>query len=385
LLADWLLGEGARQGVLPDKPLVVTTIVSTSLTAKVAEAYGARCEETLTGFKWIWDRARKLGEQDGAGFVFGFEEALGYCVGTAVRDKDGIGAAEVLMELAAALKAGGRTLAERLDDLAVSHGLHLTSQVATVLPGLQGRAKLDAVMAKLRGEPPQAIAGSAVARARDLQGGDEAAGLVPADVLTWWLEDGSRVVMRPSGTEPKLKSYLEVAVPVAGGAKGVPAARARAAERLAELEAWVREAVSGRSDAPAGAEAAAAAPAEAAGATAAVAKAAGAKAAPAKAAPGKAAPGAAAPGKAAPGAAAPGKAAPGAAAPGKAAPGAAAPGKAAPGKAAAATPALAAPESAATGTAGAVGAPEPAATRAAGAVAVAAAPATPGATADPAP
>jgi len=242
LLADWLLREGARQATLPDKPLVVTTIVSTMMLDRLAEARGAACAEVLTGFKWIWDYALSR-EDAGETFVFGFEEALGYCCGRAVRDKDGIGAAAVLMELAAALKADGLTLLDRLDELAVELGLSATSQVATVLPGLDGMERMGRIMTALRATPVTEIAGSAVARHRDLDGPDaDAAGLPRANVLTWWLEDGSRVVCRPSGTEPKLKAYLEKREPVAEG-EALDAVRARAEARVAELEAWVRETI----------------------------------------------------------------------------------------------------------------------------------------------
>ncbi|TNF25138.1 MAG: phospho-sugar mutase [Deltaproteobacteria bacterium] len=242
LLADWLLSEGARDGTLPERPLVVTTIVSTMMLERLAEARGAACAEVLTGFKWIWDYALSR-EDAGETFVFGFEEALGYCVGRAVRDKDGIGAAAVLMELAADLKANGKTLLDRLDELALELGVSVTSQVATVLPGLDGMERMGRIMATLRAAPVMEIAGSAVARHRDLDGPDaDAAGLPRGDVLTWWLADGSRVVCRPSGTEPKLKVYLEAREQVGEG-EALADARARAAARVEALEAWVRELV----------------------------------------------------------------------------------------------------------------------------------------------
>lgn len=239
LLADWILGEGARRGRLPDKPLVVTTIVSTTALEALAAARGAVYRECLTGFKWILEAAFQ-GEERGETFVFGFEEALGYCCGRAVRDKDGIGAAAVLMELAAALKARGMTLLDRLDELALELGVTATDQVAVTLAGADGLARIGRVMASLRDNPPAWIGGVAVSRARDLAkpADAEAAGLPAGDVLTYWLAGGARLVMRPSGTEPKLKCYLEARAPV--GAAGLPAARADAKVLVGHLAAWVR-------------------------------------------------------------------------------------------------------------------------------------------------
>jgi phosphomannomutase len=244
LLADWLLGERARRGDLPEGALVLTTVVSTTMLERLATEHGARYAETLTGFKWIWDRALAL-EGEGATFVFGFEEALGYCVGPAVRDKDGVGAACALMELASAWKSRGLTLRDRLDALARVHGVHITEQISTVLPGLDGRARIEAAMAGLRDQPPSRIGGLTVERARDLSGSDaEAAGLPRSDVLTYWLDGGSRLVVRPSGTEPKLKCYIEARaeIPIGGD---LDATRTRAQSTADAIAAWVRTTVEG--------------------------------------------------------------------------------------------------------------------------------------------
>jgi phosphomannomutase len=156
--------------------------------------------ETLTGFKWI-ARVPDL--------RYGYEEALGYCVDPAsVRDKDGVSAALLVAELAARLKARGRTLLDELDDIARVTGVHATDQHAVRVADL---SLITAAMARLRSEPPTELAGSAVDRADDLS---EGTGDLPAtDGLRYYLADGSRVVVRPSGTEPKLKAYLEVVVP----------------------------------------------------------------------------------------------------------------------------------------------------------------------------
>ncbi len=238
LLADWLLSERTRHATLPPKPLVVTTIVSTMMLQKLAEARQARYADVLTGFKWIWDKAL-ADDPDGRSFVFGFEEALGYCVGGAVRDKDGIGAAQVLMELAASEKAKGRTLFDRLHDLYRELGAYASDQVAIVLPGLSGKARIGRVMQRLRDAPPTEIAGARVTTSRDLQGPDaDALGLPRSNVLTFWLADGSRVVCRPSGTEPKLKCYLEARADVVG--TDTRAALEQARRRISELAETMR-------------------------------------------------------------------------------------------------------------------------------------------------
>ncbi|MEU5666624.1 phospho-sugar mutase [Streptomyces longwoodensis] len=214
LLGAHLVARGAR-GTFAE------SIVSSSLLGRIAEKAGLPFEETLTGFKWI---ARV------DGLRYGYEEALGYCVDPeGVRDKDGITAALLVTELASALKAEGRTLVDLLDDLAVEHGLHATDQLSVRVEDLSVIA--DA-MRRLREHPPTELAGLPVTRAEDLERGTEA--LPPTDGLRYTL-DGARVVVRPSGTEPKLKCYLEVVVPVDGHA-ALPAARTRATELLTAIK-----------------------------------------------------------------------------------------------------------------------------------------------------
>ena len=180
------------------------SIVSSSLLGRIAAAHGLGYAETLTGFKWI---ARV------EGLRFGYEEALGYCVDPeGVRDKDGISAALLVAELAATLKAEGRTLPDLLDDIAREHDLHATDQLSARFDDL---SEIAAAMARLRADPPTSLGGRSVTSAEDL--GLGAGGLPPTDGLRYRFEDGAlrgRVVVRPSGTEPKLKCYLEVVVPV---------------------------------------------------------------------------------------------------------------------------------------------------------------------------
>ncbi|NHA66725.1 phospho-sugar mutase [Phycicoccus flavus] len=217
LLGAHVLDRGAGEGAV-----LACSIVSSRLLAAMCAAAGVRHEETLTGFKWI-------GRVEG--LRYGYEEALGYCVDPGhVRDKDGVTAALFVAELAAGLKARGATLPDLLDDLARTHGVHATDSFSVRVEDL---SLIERVMARLRAEPPTAVAGVAVERADDLARGE--GGLPPTDGLRYHLADGSRVVVRPSGTEPKLKVYLEVVEPVTGD--DLAAARARAAERLAAVRA----------------------------------------------------------------------------------------------------------------------------------------------------
>ncbi|MFI8322375.1 phospho-sugar mutase [Streptomyces sp. NPDC085529] len=217
LLAEHLVHKGAR-GVFAE------SIVSSSLLGRIAEAAGVGYEETLTGFKWI---ARV------DGLRYGYEEALGYCVDPeGVRDKDGITAALLVAELASELKERDRTLTDLLDDLAVAHGLHATDQLSVRVEDLGVIAN---AMAALRETPPARLAGLTVVSAEDLTKGTES--LPPTDGLRYHLDGDfkARVIVRPSGTEPKLKCYLEVVVPVAD-ASGLAAARATGAEVLGALK-----------------------------------------------------------------------------------------------------------------------------------------------------
>jgi phosphomannomutase len=225
--AGWRMLRGDEVGALLGQHLIrrypdlrgkfAASIVSSSLLGKIAAAHGLGYEETLTGFKWI---ARV------EGLRYGYEEALGYCVDPdAVRDKDGVSAAIMVAELAAVLKAEGRGLTDLLDDLARDYGLHATDQLSARFDDL---SQIEAAMARLRKEPPVELGGAAVTSAEDLSEG--VGGLPPTDGLRYRLADGGRVVVRPSGTEPKVKCYLEVVVPVMDG--DVVAARRTAAGKL---------------------------------------------------------------------------------------------------------------------------------------------------------
>ncbi|BAL92684.1 putative phosphomannomutase [Actinoplanes missouriensis 431] len=211
LLADHLI----RRGVTGT---YATTIVSSSLLGRLSAARGVPYAETLTGFKWIVRAAEEL--------AFGYEEALGYCVAPAmVRDKDGITAALTVAELAAELKTAGKTLSDRLDELAAEFGVHATDQLSVRVDDL---TEIGRAMTRARQNPPTTLLGSPVTEVADL--------LPENDVLTF-RTSAARVVIRPSGTEPKLKAYLEVVEPVS--AAGLGSARQRAAAALVDLRAEI--------------------------------------------------------------------------------------------------------------------------------------------------
>lgn len=216
LLGEHLLSTLDR--VAHPDPLVATTIVSSSLLKPIAAAHGARHAETLTGFKWLM--------RAGDGLVFAYEEALGLSVDPDfVRDKDGISAAVLACDLAATLKAAGRTPLDALDDLAVAHGVHLTEQVSL---RFDDPAAMPRLVAALREAPPAELAGVEVHP-------DEVAG---APGILRLRADGLRVVIRPSGTEPKVKAYLEIVEPVT---TDLAVARSRAASRVASLREEIAE------------------------------------------------------------------------------------------------------------------------------------------------
>jgi phosphomannomutase len=215
LLADWLLRRGVRG-------TYACSLVSGSLLHQLTRAHGVPSEETPTGFKWII----RAGSPE-APLVFGYEEALGYAVTpTVARDKDGISAALAVALLAAELATEGRRLTDRLDELATEHGLFATGQLSVRVADL---SLISGAMARLRARPPARLLG------RDVEVTDLAESEPPVDAVRL-LGDGVRVIVRPSGTEPKLKAYLETVVPVQDDA-GVPAARGRGADELAQLRA----------------------------------------------------------------------------------------------------------------------------------------------------
>ncbi len=225
--------------LLTEKParrprVVLASIVSSPLLGRIAADLGVRYEETLTGFKWIANRAIAL-EREGYEFVFGYEEALGYCIGDVVYDKDGISAALLAAELAAVLRERGQTLASALDAIAARWGAFASAQVSLTRKGAAGVEAIRSMMAGLRRSPPTHLAGDAVVAVVDYAAGVRA--LPKSDVVALELASGSRVIARPSGTEPKAKFYFDVREPAdPGGVQAVPEARSRALASVDRLK-----------------------------------------------------------------------------------------------------------------------------------------------------
>ena len=239
LLLDYLIGAMKRAGKLPEKPAALKTIVTTEMARAVAEANGLDCYDTFTGFKFM---AEKMNELESAGkntVIFSYEESYGYMIGHYVRDKDAVTASLLLTEMAAWYHAQGMTLFDALRSLYEKYGWYGEKTHNLVMPGLDGLEKMAALMQSLRAQPPVEIGGVTVAQYKDYSDGtvrDAATGAITpmplsgSNVLRFELTDGSHIVVRPSGTEPKIKVYILT--------KG-----ADAAERDANLEkysAWVK-------------------------------------------------------------------------------------------------------------------------------------------------
>ena len=239
LLLDYLIGAMKRAGKLPEKPAALKTIVTTEMARAVAEANGLDCYDTFTGFKFM---AEKMNELESAGkntVIFSYEESYGYMIGHYVRDKDAVTASLLLTEMAAWYHAQGMTLFDALRSLCEKYGWYGEKTHNLVMPGLDGLEKMAALMQSLRAQPPVEIGGVTVAQYKDYSDGtvrDAATGAVTpmplsgSNVLRFELTDGTHIVVRPSGTEPKIKVYILT--------KG-----ADAAERDANLEkysAWVK-------------------------------------------------------------------------------------------------------------------------------------------------
>ena len=207
LLLDYICAGRIEKGTMPKNPVAVKSIVSTPLADLVAKHYGVELRHTLTGFKWIGDQIAQLeaaGEVDR--FIFGFEESYGYLAGPYVRDKDAIIGSMLICEMAAYYRSIGSSIKQRLEEIYKEYGRYLNKVDSFEFPGLSGMDKMAGIMAELRQNPPADFAGRKVVSVTDYEE-PEKTGLPKANVLIYGLEDGASVVVRPSGTEPKIKAY----------------------------------------------------------------------------------------------------------------------------------------------------------------------------------
>ncbi len=253
LLMDFYLSGLKAQGRMPTHPLVIKTIVTTDQQTKIAAAYGAQCEETLTGFKWICQLIDDIETGKNLPFrqyVCGGEESYGFLAGTFVRDKDAVSACCIAAEMVAFYKAQGKSLSDVLDELYRRHGVYLESLATITLPGKEGSEKIGRMMQSLREETPREIAGASVEKLRDLEkqqefdrreGASSKPSPIPlpqSNVLQFLLSDGSKISARPSGTEPKIKFYFSVFQPLDANASDQQLQKVKesCAQRLLELE-----------------------------------------------------------------------------------------------------------------------------------------------------
>ena len=207
LLLDYICAGRIEKGTMPEKPVAVKSIVSTPLADAVAEHYGVELRSVLTGFKWIGDQIARLedaGEVDR--FIFGFEESYGYLAGPYVRDKDAVIGSMLICEMAAYYRSIGSSLKQTLEEIYAQYGRYLNKVDSFEFPGLSGMDKMAAIMQGLRENPLTEIAGYKVVNVTDYQKPEET-GLPAANVLIYKLENNETVIVRPSGTEPKIKIY----------------------------------------------------------------------------------------------------------------------------------------------------------------------------------
>ena len=232
LLFDYICAGRIETGTMPENPVAVKSIVSTPLADKVAEHYGVELRHTLTGFKWIGDQIAQL---EAAGeverFIFGFEESYGYLAGSYVRDKDAVVASMLICEMAAYYRSKGSSIKQRLTEIYEEYGVYLNKVDSFEFPGLTGMDEMSGIMADLRKAPPEEFAGKKIVKVIDYSKPEET-GLPKANVLIYTLEDGSTVVVRPSGTEPKIKTYFTTLAKTANKALEV---KNRLADALAPL------------------------------------------------------------------------------------------------------------------------------------------------------
>ena len=220
LLLDYILTRRAAAGTLPERPVAVRSIVTTAMTDAIAADHGCEVREVLTGFKYIGEQIALLeAKGEAERFVLGYEESYGYLSGTYVRDKDAVVASMLIVEMAAFYRAQGMTLLDRMQQLYARYGFYRNAVINVAFEGERGMAEMDAIMTGLRTDPPAALAGQPVTAIadyreqvrRDLTTNEKTALTLPrSNVLSFRLADGAGVIVRPSGTEPKIKAYVTV-------------------------------------------------------------------------------------------------------------------------------------------------------------------------------
>jgi phosphoglucomutase len=239
LLGDYIFLSLKEAGKLPPNAAMVNTIVTTGMQKRVAESYGARCFECLTGFKWIASVMARTMADGSATVVYGTEESYGYLVENEVRDKDGVSAAALTAEMTLYWRSQGKGLLDRLDELYEKVGYWEEAGISRYFEGPQGPAIMQGIMEEYRKNPPATLGGIEVAKVRDLVHGD--GDLPPSDVLQFYLKDGTVVSARPSGTEPKIKFYASCCAEPGNG--GLEAARAEAGRKLAAIKSDIRKVI----------------------------------------------------------------------------------------------------------------------------------------------
>jgi phosphoglucomutase len=208
LLLDYIAAGRIEAGTMPERPVAVKSVVSTQLADRIAEHYGVELRSVLTGFKWIGDQIHRLEtENEAERFIFGFEESYGYLAGSYVRDKDAVVASMLICEMAAYYRSIGSSIKARLEEIYASYGHYLNAVDSFEFPGLSGMEKMGDIMEALRKNPPKELAGYAVTTVTDFEN-SESTGLPRANILVFALENGESVIVRPSGTEPKIKTYF---------------------------------------------------------------------------------------------------------------------------------------------------------------------------------
>lgn len=208
LLLDYICAGRIENGTMPKDPVAVMSLVSTPLAKAIAKHYNVELRSVLTGFKWIGDQILNLEKNHQEDrFIFGFEESYGYLAGSYVRDKDAVVASMLICEMAAYYRANGSSIKQRLEEIYSQYGRYFNKTDSFEFPGLSGMDKMAGIMNQLRQEPPAAIGAHKITKAVDFKKSEET-GLPPANVLLYELENGATVIIRPSGTEPKIKAYF---------------------------------------------------------------------------------------------------------------------------------------------------------------------------------